>query len=107
MTGNHINRYFLVIALFTIRPLVSIGNNGVPHHQFQMRSEIILQALIDSLPENKTSPDENSGKDQIKVIKEVPKSHKQIKPIAVPAVTPIQPLKIIKPKIIKPIIRIH
>jgi hypothetical protein len=107
MAGNHIYKCFLVMALFTIRPMASIGNNGVPHHQFQMRSEIIMQTLNDSLPDNKKSSGENSNKDQPQVIKEVPKSHKQIKPITVPAITPIQPLKIIKPKIIKPIIRIH
>ncbi|MCK7553664.1 hypothetical protein MKQ70_01065 [Chitinophaga sedimenti] len=35
------------------------------------------------------------------IIKEVPKSRRKIKPIAVPAPIPVKPLKVIKPKVIK------
>ena len=119
MTGNLLYRCLLVLALFTIRPLASMGNDGSPHRPFHLNKEIIIQALRDSLPENKKSPEENSNKDntqqikevatinEVPTIKEVPKSRKQIKPIAIPAAAQIKPIQVIKPKIVKPGIRIR
>ena len=106
MTGNLVVKSFLVLALLTIGPLISRGNDGTPYHRFHMSRQIILQALSDSVPDKKNSPEQNK-KDQTQLIKEVPKSHKQLKPTAVPAVTTIKPIQIIKPKIIKTVIRIH
>jgi hypothetical protein len=118
MTGNLLYRCLLMLALFTIRPLASIGNDGSPHHTFHLNREIIIQALRDSLPENK-KPEESSNKDntqqikevatinEVPTIKEVPKSRKQIKPIAIPAAAQIKPIQVIKPKIVKPTIRIR
>ena len=57
-----------------------------------------VTSICDSLPENK----------QPAVIKEVPKSKKQAAPISVsPNVKTIKPIKVIKPKIIKPTIKIN
>ena len=41
---------------------------------------------------------------KLDVIKEVPKSRRKMKPIAVPAPVPIKPIRIIKPKIIRKVI---
>jgi hypothetical protein len=65
-------------------------------------------AICDSLPQNKTVPENTSEIKQTTVIKEVPKSKKQVVPIIVsPAVKTIKPIKVIKPKIIKPTIKIN
>ena len=40
-------------------------------------------------------------------IKEVPKSKKQAVPVAVPINVNIKPLKVVKPKIIKPVIKLN
>jgi hypothetical protein len=106
MTGNITLKCFSVLLLLMIRPLISVGNDGRPHHRFHLSHDVILQALNDSLPDNKKNPEENQ-KEQAQLIKEVPKSHKQLKPIAVPSVTRIKPMQIVKPKIIKPVIKIH
>lgn len=64
-----------------------------------------VPAALDSLPAPARSaekPNEKPG--DIKppdIIKEVPKSRRKIKPIAVPAPLPVKPIKIIKPKIIR------
>jgi hypothetical protein len=36
------------------------------------------------------------------IIKEVPKSRRQIKPVPVPVPIPVKPIKVIKPKVIRP-----
>jgi hypothetical protein len=36
------------------------------------------------------------------IIKEVPKSRRQIKPVPVPTPIPVKPIKVIKPKVIRP-----
>ncbi len=60
---------------------------------------------LDTVPAQKKPPAEkpqdlpdNSIPD---VIKEVPKSRRVIKPVAIPAPLPVKPIRIIKPKIIK------
>lgn len=83
-----------------------MGNDTAPKKYLLFSHEIIIRSLSDSVPINNKSTEEITNKDQV-VIKEVPKSHKQIKPIAMPAVTSIKPLQLIKPKIITPVIRIH
>jgi hypothetical protein len=52
------------------------------------------------MPETKTN-----SSSTVTAIKEVPKAKKQIAPIAVPI--QVKPIKIIKPKIIKPVIKIN
>jgi hypothetical protein len=65
-------------------------------------------SVCDSLPPNKTVPENTAENKQPAVIKEVPKSKKQPVPISIsPAVKTIKPIKVIKPKIIKPTIKIN
>ena len=66
---------------------------------------VALMAARDTLPGNtKPGPEESNNKKE-SIIKEVPKSRKQVKPIAVPVTVTVKPIQVIKP-IIKPIIRI-
>ena len=83
-----------------------MANGKPPKKYLVFNHEIIIRSMGDSVPTNNKNTEEITNKDQA-VIKEVPKSHKQIKPIAMPAVTSIKPLQLIKPKIITPVIRIH
>ena len=65
-------------------------------------------SMCDSLPQNKIVQENTAENKQPAIIKEVPKSKKQAVPIRVqPTVQTIKPLKVIKPKIIKPIIKIN
>ncbi len=86
--------------------MTSRANSGAPVHHFYMNREL-MRSLADSIPENKTDTRQKENKDHDSVLKEVPKAHKQLKPVAVPAVTQIKPVQIIKPKIIKPVVRIR
>lgn len=71
----------------------------------------VLQATInlcDSVPQSKNVPNETTTTNDPSIIKEVPKSKKQVKPISIQsALHVIKPVQIIKPKILKPIIRIN
>lgn len=95
MSGKRIHRLVLASAILMSGPFIGKANNGLPRHHFRFSRNIFMKPLLDSVPA------------QNPVIKEVPKSRKQIKPVAIPAVKPIKPLPIIKPKIIKPIIKVH
>lgn len=55
-------------------------------------------------PDVKKPTEELPDVKKLDVIKEVPKSRRKMKPIAVPAPVPIQPIRIIKPKIIRKVI---
>ena len=57
---------------------------------------------VKKIPETKTDSSSNGT-----AIKEVPKSKKQLAPVAVPVTVNVKPIKIIKPKIIKPVIKIN
>ncbi|AWO02054.1 hypothetical protein DLD77_10280 [Chitinophaga alhagiae] len=59
--------------------------------------------VVDSIPPKPAKPVEKP-QDDVKppdIIKEVPKSRRKLKPIAVPAPLPVKPIKIIRPKVIK------
>ncbi|WP_143306621.1 hypothetical protein [Chitinophaga vietnamensis] len=66
-----------------------------------------LTLPADSVPPVRTNPAEKPAEPLLPEIKEVPKSRRLIKPMAIPAPLPVKTIKIIKPKIItRPIIGI-
>jgi len=87
--------FFLVAA-----PLRGLANDGKPVYRMKFQYVMRTTLLADSLPV--TTAKKISAPDS--AIKEVPRSRKQQVPIAV--ATQIKPIKIIKPKIIKPIIKL-
>ena len=92
-----------------ILSMAGMGNDGKPYTRFHINQDMV-RSFYDSLPDNKTDnkkvEGENADKKQVDLIKEVPKSRKQVRPIAVPVSVNIKPVQIIKPKIIKPVIKI-
>ena len=59
---------------------------------------------LDTIPVKVASPENTINKPTESIIKEVPKARNQ--PIPIPVNIKVNPIKIIKPKIIKPIIKI-
>ncbi len=84
------------------------ANDGHPKDLVRMAScKQLMSVLNDSVPDVKKIPDTKAGVDSNgSVIKEVPKSKKQVAPIAVPASVKVKPIKVVKPKIITPVIKI-
>lgn len=106
MKGRAAYRFLWVLILFTAGPLKGLANHGKPFHQFCIDGSF-ARSLSDSIPANKKDSKQNENQDPASTVKEVPKARKQIKPMAVPATTTIKPVQIIKPKIIKPVVRIR
>ena len=93
----------IIVSMFTL-PLKIMANDGKPaiHWHTTFNGSILNRA--DTLPAQKKTGEavENSGSDE--VIKIVPKARKQSIPI--PIGVQVKPIILIKPKIIKPIIKI-
>lgn len=71
-----------------------------------MAGSIGTEAVTDTVPDTRKPPQKKEkGKETAKkkpdIIKEVPKTRRQMKPIPVPAPIPVKPIKVIKPKVIK------
>jgi hypothetical protein len=107
--ANYLNiRVFIVAIVLTITTIPLFGNPGKPSFLKQSVHPILtMVAVSDTLPVDKAVAKEHAEKNQEEPIKEVPKSRKQTAPIAVPAIVTAKPIKIVKPKIIKPIIKIN
>jgi hypothetical protein len=106
MKGRAAYRFLWVLLLFSAGPITALANHGTPFHHFNFNGSF-ARSLSDSIPANKKDSKQNENQDPASAVKEVPKARKQIKPMAVPATTTIKPVQIIKPKIIKPVVRIH
>ncbi|WP_074242123.1 hypothetical protein [Chitinophaga niabensis] len=63
-----------------------------------------LKKPVTEQPDVKKPLEELPDVKKLDVIKEVPKSRRKMKPIAVPAPIPVKPIRIIKPKIIRKVI---
>lgn len=103
MATFSIQRLIFIGMLFMIGPLTSLANDGNNSGFRHLPGIYKMKAVSDTIPGTK-KPEENAPadtktEDKIK-IKEVPKSRRQVKPLAVPTV-PVKPIKIIKPKIIR------
>jgi hypothetical protein len=106
MSAKSIVRIVLITGFFITGPLVMFAADAKPQPHFYLNAGII-RLINDTLPDIKKPVPENADKKQEDIIKEVPKARKQVKPIAIQTTTAIKPIKIIKPKIIKPSIKIN
>ena len=99
MSKAFIQRFIFIMLLIAIRPLAGFSNDGCIK-RFHDLSGIYKGAFSDTVPQTK-KPEENVPSNaKPDIIKEVPKSRRQVKPVAVPKV-PVKPIKITKPKIIR------
>ncbi len=112
---------FLITGLLTIRTLTGWGSElkPLPYSALSKQSvPELVYCINDTVPSKKTEQDKNKKTDagiqdpvkvpennvtatveeKIKVIKEVPKSKKKIKPVKIDGIPP--PKNIIKPKIV-------
>lgn len=96
-------RLTVVLLLTFFYPLLSHANDGSRKGFHNLPGIYKIHHLADTLPPPKkpeeTTPAPTEEK-PVSKIKEVPKSRRQVKPVAVPVV-PVPPVKIIKPKIIR------
>lgn len=101
---------FLIISLLFILPGLALASEGNP--VLHLKTTQFQQAVADTtLPtasqDEKETKEKKEDKSQNKpdpqVVKVIPKARRQ--PIPVPVKVNIHPVKVIKPKIIKPIVK--
>ncbi|UYQ94107.1 hypothetical protein MKQ68_03250 [Chitinophaga horti] len=92
--------HFIFAASLFALPLCSHGETGGLHAGMPAAADTSVTPQQPPKPATKNS----ETIPEVKVpdiIKEVPKSKRKLKPIAVPTPVPVKPLKVIKPKVIK------
>jgi hypothetical protein len=107
MIQNCIFRFLTVLLFFVAATSFCYANNGRPKSFAHIVSyKELIPLLNDTIPATKKIPETKTDNvSTVTAIKEVPKAKKQIAPIGVPV--QVKPIKIIKPKIIKTVIKIN
>lgn len=82
----------IIFLLMIARPLRGLGNG-----------DIRLVAVSDTVPNAPKPPEkqQEKAKKVPDIIKEVPKTRRQLKPAPIPTPIPVKPIKVIKPKVLK------
>ena len=96
--------FFITIASLFLLTLKTKAGDGRPIRNLRSIYPIILSSQKDTLPSSKKTGSEPGETASDEVIKVVPKARRQSIPI--PIGVQVKPIILIKPKIIKPIIRI-
>lgn len=98
-------RLFITVLLLTGGFTLTMAGTSAPGKPFRMNNTVmLLKALADTVPSQtppaviQPSTDKKETKD---IIKEVPKSRRQSKPVIVTPKVKTPPVRIIKPKIIR------
>ena len=105
-------RCFLTGGCFLAFSLTGLANDNKPYPVTSAFGSMSIQPVADTIPspQNKKVEDNTGSKPTEitkEVIKEVPKSRKQVKPLAVTTAVAVKPV-VVKPKIVvKPIIKLH
>lgn len=94
----HTFRFIVISCLALAGPLASRAGNkgtGVPP---------TIHVFTDTIPEVKKPAEKADEESPLSpnpnLIKEIPKARRQVKPVALPKMVPVKPVKIIKPKIV-------
>ena len=95
---------FIAIVSPLLLPLITWAGNGKPVRNLHTIYPILNRNYADTIPATKNTTDLNNNNQGDEVIKVVPKARRQAIPI--PVGVQVKPIILIKPKIIKPIIKI-
>lgn len=104
MKGTIMLKVFILILFITAIPGWVLANDGKPVCNIKFNRVVINSIQTDTLPPPKKNTENINDKPAEGIIKEVPKARRQ--PVPVPVSVKIKPVKIIKPNIIKPLIRV-
>ncbi|NLR57027.1 hypothetical protein HGH93_02875 [Chitinophaga polysaccharea] len=92
----------LLFAIALLRPFEGYGHDKAISEKAPFTRYLL--PVADSVPLTNHPADKPAEKpvdpSSLPVIKEVPKTRRMVKPMALPSPLPVQPIKIIKPKIV-------
>ena len=100
MTKTLTQRLIFVMMVTAIFPFTSFGNDRCIKRFHDLSVPYKIGTVSDTIPPTIKPEEDAPAKTKPDIIKEVPKSRRQVKPVVVPKV-PVKPIKIIKPKIIR------
>lgn len=109
MKGTIISIVFAASLLFCCVTVSAKTAKGKSTCTFTMENDLLISMASDTIPSPEKSPEAgivkpDAEKTVVTVIKEVPKARKVSVPRQV--IPRVKPVKVIKPKIIKPVVRI-
>ena len=106
MKGLMVLRCFIGVFILLNAPVLVNGENGKPILHIRNCLAGMPDNQADTIPASvKSSDNAVAAKPAEEIIKTVPKVRKQAVPI--PVVVPVNPIKIVKPKIVKPVIKVR
>ena len=98
-------RCFIAVFILLNAPQLVSGENGKPRLHLRNCLAGMPGSQTDTLPPKIKSEDNAEPKPAVEIIKAVPKARKQAVPI--PVAIPVKPIQIVKPKIVKPVIKVR
>ena len=99
-------RCFIGMFILLNAPVLVNGENGKPKLHIRNCLAGMPGNQVDTLPPSVKSTDNAvAAKPAEEIIKAVPKARRQAVPI--PVVIPVKPIQIVKPKIVKPVIKVR
>lgn len=109
MTRNCIFKFLTALLVFMTATSFCYAGGGLRKDFPPIASyKELLSLPVDTIPAPGKMPEAKTGNGPtVTTIKEVPKAKKQVAPVAVPVQVKVKPIKIIKPKIIRPVIKIN
>ena len=108
MKNNTAGKYFIALFSIIISNAAWAGS-GKPVNDCAVKNSVAFRHLMDTVPSSikpGTVKNEPAEKAVATTIKKVPKVRRQSIPQAVPVQVRVQPIKVIKPKLLKPVIKI-
>ncbi len=108
MGTQRLYKCFVTGGFFLAMSMAGLANDNKPYHITASFGNMGIAPVADTIPPQETKKaDERTSNTPAEIIKEVPKSRKQVKPLAITTAAAIKPV-VVKPKIIvKPIIKLH
>lgn len=90
-----------IITLAIVKPVAGFARETGEGKERFLPGIRLMPPVADTVPAQ-AKPGETQQEVKVPDIKEVPKSRRQVKPLPIPAPIPVKPIKIIKPKLIRP-----
>jgi hypothetical protein len=104
MKGTFLLKGFLFLAAICTSPSAVWAGTGKPFCKTGINEVIHLHLMQDTVPKPVKPAETTTPKKEVDVIKSIPVARKQ--PIPVPVKVKVTPVKITKPKILKPVINL-
>lgn len=92
----------LIIVLAIVKPVAGFARETGKEKDIFPPGIHSMRPVADSAAPQPKPGETQQGTTIPEIIKEVPKSRRQVKPLPIPGPIPVKPIRVIKPKLIRP-----